>query len=194
MAVTLATTIYNYMGASTDTKPASCPIGSTFYETDTHKQYVTPDGGTTWVETQDLDALVLGAGAAIIGKVGIDQTTPGTTNRVDVGAALPAGTNALGKVGHDVTGIAHGRKAVAAAGTDEALAASTPAKYVIITANAKNTGTICVGGSGVDAAEDTRTGIPLSAGGSCGVPCDNLADIYIDATVSGEGVSFAYLT
>lgn len=35
--------------------------------------------------------------------VGIDQTTPGTTNRVDVGAALPAGTNLLGKVGIDQT-------------------------------------------------------------------------------------------
>ena len=41
---------------------------------------------------------VLGAGAAIIGKVGIDQTTPGTTNGVQVNAALPAGTNLIGSV------------------------------------------------------------------------------------------------
>jgi len=45
----------------------------------------------------------LAAGVALIGKVGIDQTTPGTTNRVDIGAALPAGTNLLGKVGIDQT-------------------------------------------------------------------------------------------
>ncbi|RJQ25520.1 MAG: hypothetical protein C4589_10990 [Peptococcaceae bacterium] len=40
----------------------------------------------------------LPAGANILGKVGIDQTTPGTTNRVDIGAALPAGGNNIGKV------------------------------------------------------------------------------------------------
>lgn len=39
------------------------------------------------------------AGANIIGKVGIDQTTPGTTNGVQVNAALPAGTNVIGTVG-----------------------------------------------------------------------------------------------
>lgn len=43
------------------------------------------------------------AGTAIIGKVGIDQTTPGTTNGVQVNAALPAGTNLMGKVGIDQT-------------------------------------------------------------------------------------------
>lgn len=40
----------------------------------------------------------LGAGSAIIGKVGIDQTTPGTTNGVQVNAALPTGTNSIGQV------------------------------------------------------------------------------------------------
>ena len=40
-----------------------------------------------------LPALV--AGSAIIGKVGIDQTTPGTTN----GVVINAGTNAIGSVG-----------------------------------------------------------------------------------------------
>jgi hypothetical protein len=38
------------------------------------------------------------AGSAIIGKVGIDQTTPGTTNGVQVNAALPAGANVIGGV------------------------------------------------------------------------------------------------
>lgn len=36
------------------------------------------------------------AGANLIGKVGFDQTTPGTTNGVQVNAALPAGTNTIG--------------------------------------------------------------------------------------------------
>ena len=45
----------------------------------------------------------LPAGTNLIGKVGIDQTTPGTTNGVQVNAALPAGTNLLGKTGSDQT-------------------------------------------------------------------------------------------
>jgi len=48
----------------------------------------------------------LPAGTNVIGKVGIDQTTPGTTNLVNIGtnggvainAALPAGTNVIGHV------------------------------------------------------------------------------------------------
>ncbi len=39
------------------------------------------------------------AGSAIVGKVGIDQTTPGTTNGVQVIAALPTGSNTIGDVG-----------------------------------------------------------------------------------------------
>lgn len=48
----------------------------------------------------------IAAGTAIIGKVGIDQTTPGTTNLVSIGtngtvainAALPTGANTIGAV------------------------------------------------------------------------------------------------
>jgi hypothetical protein len=48
------------------------------------------------VDVNSHSALV--AGSAIIGNVGIDQTTPGTTNGVVVTTALPAGTNAIGKL------------------------------------------------------------------------------------------------
>lgn len=47
--------------------------------------------------------VVLAAGNAIIGKVGIDQTTPGTTNAVQVIGTLPAGTAIIGKIGIDQT-------------------------------------------------------------------------------------------
>lgn len=40
----------------------------------------------------------LSAGSNLVGKVGIDQTTPGTTNGVQVNAALPIGTNSIGQV------------------------------------------------------------------------------------------------
>lgn len=48
------------------------------------------------VDIVTLPALV--ASSAIIGNVRIDQTTPGTTNGVQINAALPAGTNAIGKL------------------------------------------------------------------------------------------------
>ncbi len=52
------------------------------------------------------------ASSAIIGTVGIDQTTPGTTNGVQVNAPLPAGTNLLGSVkitnGTSVVGVIDG--------------------------------------------------------------------------------------
>jgi hypothetical protein len=61
------------------------------------------------VDVTRLSALV--AGSAIIGKVGIDQTTPGTTNLVSIGtngtvainAAIPTGSNVIGKVSIDQT-------------------------------------------------------------------------------------------
>lgn len=46
----------------------------------------------------DVDIASIAAGSNIIGRVGIDQTTPGTTNGVQINAALPAGTNAIGKL------------------------------------------------------------------------------------------------
>ena len=108
----LAIKTYKYTGLSSDTKPtiavhsgiAEPTPGSTFLATDTQTLYITHDG-TTWVlkdpygEVQAspttytlldrlkalLTGIVLAAGTAIIGKVGIDQTTPGTTNRIDIG-------------------------------------------------------------------------------------------------------------
>lgn len=41
--------------------------------------------------------------APVSGTVGIDQTTPGTTNGVQINAALPAGTALIGKTGIDQT-------------------------------------------------------------------------------------------
>lgn len=39
-----------YVGAAADTKPTSCPSGSTCYEYDTGALYTTYNGGTNWVE------------------------------------------------------------------------------------------------------------------------------------------------
>ena len=96
---------------------------------------------------------------------------------------------------HGVTGLADGRKVVAVAGTREPLvASSTPAKYVGITAETDNTGLIVIGGTSVVAALATRRGIPLNAGDTVSLDVDDLADVYLDSTVSGDGVTFTYET
>lgn len=122
----------------------------------------------------------LPVGANVIGKVSVDQATPGTTNKVIAG--------------HDKSGIGHGVETVDAVATAQPIAASTPAKVVIIQAQTDNTGAIAVGGAGVLATVATGTGVLLYAGDSITLEVDNLADVYIDATVQDEGVRFAYLS
>lgn len=93
-----------------------------------------------------------------------------------------------------VTGIGDGVKTVTTAGTDEALATTTACKKVIIQAQTDNTGIIAVGASGVDATVATGTGVALAAGEAIELEITDLADIYIDSTVNGEGVRYTYLT
>lgn len=49
MTVKMMEVIQNFIGLSTDPKPTSCPIGSTFYEYNTRSHYITYDGGTNWI-------------------------------------------------------------------------------------------------------------------------------------------------
>lgn len=109
-------------------------------------------------------------------------------------APLVAGTALIGKVDHSSTGIGHGVKTITSAGTDEALAGSTAAKWVTVQSQTDNTGWIAVGATGVDATEATGSGVLLDAGESITLPVDNLADVFIDATVNGEGVRYTYGT
>lgn len=95
-------------------------------------------------------------------------------------------------VRHDVTSVGHGVTTVTTAGTDVVLASSTKVKWVIVQAQTDNTGVIAVGASGVDATVATGTGVLLEAGDSINMLVDNLADIFIDSTVNGEGVRYTY--
>lgn len=89
--------------------------------------------------------------------------------------------------------IADGIKAVTTAGTAVALvSSSTLCRMVIIQARPENTGTIVVGASTVVAASGTRRGIALVPGQSVSLRVTDLANLYLDATVSGEGVSYVY--
>lgn len=114
------------------------------------------------------------------------------------GSPMPSGATAGDPI-HVATGgivastVGDNRKVVATAGTAVALAASTPIKEVTITAETDNTDIVVVGGSTVIAALLTRRGTPLYPGDSVTVASDNLAEVFVDALVSGEGVTFSYL-
>ena len=124
----------------------------------------------------------------------LDNAISGSEMQVDVVASLPAGTNAIGIVGHDITGGADGVTTVSSAGSHVALASSTACKKVDIQAQTDNTGLIAVGFDNVDATEATGTGIILYAGDTYSLEISNLNLIYIDSTVSGEGVRYTYFT
>jgi hypothetical protein len=104
------------------------------------------------------NAVQVTAGAAIIGKVGIDQTTPGTTNGVQVNAALPAGTNLMGKVGIDQT---------------------TPGTTNGVQVNAAlPAGTNIIGKAGIDQTTDiTTNGVEIAptAGSAAGITPNQIA-------------------
>lgn len=74
-----------------------------------------------------LTGIVLAAGNAIIGKVGIDQTTDGTTNRVNATDAGPAWTSARGVAGVRFT------SADQSAGVASVTSAPTSGQKLVIT-------------------------------------------------------------
>jgi len=89
--------------------------------------------------------------------------------------------------------VGDNRKTVTTPGTAVALASSTAIKEVTVTAELNNTGTLTVGGSTVVDAVATRRGTPLYPGDSFTIESDNLAEVFIDAEVGGDGVSYTYL-
>lgn len=141
------------------------------------------------ITNDSAEDVVMGRADPVTLRMLVDSTISGTiTGTV---AATQSGT---WNVGSNITGIANGRKTVTSAGTAEALAGSTSCKHVDITAETDNTGIVVVGGSGVIAALGTRQGTPLLAGDTYSIDIDNLADLFLDVTVSGDGVTFSYYT
>lgn len=87
-----------------------------------------------------------------------------------------------------------GRTIVPVAGTRVPLvASSTECSSVVITGENDNTGVIVVGGDTVVASAGQRRGHPLGAGASLTLAVNNLDSIYIDTTVGGDGVTYAYV-
>ena len=86
--------------------------------------------------------------------------------------------------------LASGDKAVAVAGTAEALAATQRVRSVTIVAKDNNTGRVYVGGADVSSSVNRgmQSGDVLTHTSASGWL--DLADIYVDASVSGEGVDY----
>lgn len=88
--------------------------------------------------------------------------------------------------------LVSGRKVVITAGTRVALGTVTQIRKIMITAEEDNTGVVVVGGSGVIAALATREGIPLWPTDTIILGVEEMGIIYLDATVSGDGITWLY--
>lgn len=161
---------------------------------------ITVDGTVTANLSATDNAVLDSIDSAVNGTLTVDGS--GSTQPVSgtVTANLGATDNAVldsidaSTASKYITGISDGRKTVTTGGTAEALASSTACKKVTITAETDNTGLVVVGGSSVVASLATRRGTPLYAGDSMEFDIDNLADVYLDVTVNGEGVTYTYYT
>ena len=134
-------------------------------------------------QRRDANTDIMYVGSSGVGTVGdpfIDSVTLAANSGTDIGDV-------------DVTSVAiptalyYGKKVVTSATTDETLA-STQAilSGVTIKAEASNTGIIYVGAEGVAAA----TGFELAAGEQLFLEIADLTTVWIDASVSGDGVTY----
>ncbi len=87
-----------------------------------------------------------------------------------------------------------GRQIITVAGTRVPLVyISSPAKKVIVQAEAVNLYPLTVGGPNVIHAQATRQGAALYAGDSITLEISDLNTIYLDGPYSGEGATFVYM-
>jgi hypothetical protein len=107
----------------------------------------------------------------------IDNAVSGNEMQVDI---VSSGDMAV------PTGLGHGT--VNVTGTAAAIAGATACKYVVIRAKDANTGVVSVGGTGVT----TGSGYFLNAGDSITLWIDDLAEVFVVSTVSGDDVDYTY--
>jgi len=116
--------------------------------------------------------------------------------QVDV-TSISAGTNVIGKVGHDITGLASDDNPTVGTSAEQLITdgvdGATACKRVDIMAHPSNTGYIWVGDSAVSV-DGLNGGIRLSPGDFYSMDIDNTGDIYVIATVDTENVCYNYFT
>lgn len=130
------------------------------------------------VATDEIAGVKFQRNKLIIGADGVNDGDVAKTNPMPVYKAF--GT------------IVDGQKVVTTAATAVALGISTAIKRIYVQAETDNTGIIVIGSSTVVASLSTRRGIALNAGDSIVIEIDDLADLYIDSSVNGDGVTFTY--
>lgn len=123
------------------------------------------------------------AGVAPVDAIAGLKVDLGADNDVTItSTVIPTGAGTVGDI----------RKVVAVAGTAEQLAAQA-CKYLYIIAETDNTGIISLGTSTTLAAEGSQRGIILYAGQSTGkIEISNTNLLYVNSTVNGDGISYAY--
>jgi hypothetical protein len=142
-----------------------------------------PVSGTFWQATQPVSlASVPSHNVTNAGTFAVQAAQSGTWN---VGTVTSISNN-VNTVEVAPTTILNGKKTVTTAGTRVILASSTACKSVTIKALSSNTGTIYVGDSTVA----STNGLELLAGDAVSLDIANLNTVNIDASVSGEGVTY----
>lgn len=184
-------TVYPRSNWPASVDPSGTPLGSS-----TTSASVGATGATTFSGlTEGQEYVAYQASPDRYVRFRVDHGLGTSTDDPEIVSGTVAVSSVAGTVSVDSTPttLDEGRKIVTTAGTRVALAASTACKHVLITAETDNTGIVVVGSAaGVIAALATREGTPLAAGKSVSIDIDNLADIGLDSTVSGDGVTFIY--
>lgn len=102
-----------------------------------------------------------------------------------------AGPLGFAITGENLSMLGSGIKTVTTAGTAEKLvAAHTASAFVVITALPSNTKYVAIGDSNVKAS--TYRGIALDIGEKFGFSAKQIEGVYVDVTVSGEGVAYQF--
>jgi len=152
----------------------------------------TASAGEVAVKVVNPDGSNISAGGG--GTTTVEQTTHDDLNanaNIQVGDADAAKANPV-PMADATTSISQGAKTVTTAGTAEAIvASSTPAKFILVTANSGNTGVVAIGGSGILAASN---GGKLKAEQTVMLPVPDwdLQNMYLDVSTNGDGITFTY--
>ena len=142
--------------------------------------------GTFWQATQPVSLASVPSHAVTNAGTFATQAAQSGTWNIGTVTTLTGITNNVNTVEVAPTTILNGNKNVTTAGTRVTLASSTSCKSVTIKAKIANTGTIYVG----DTSVSSSNGFALAAGETVSLDIANLNTVNLDASVSGEGVTY----
>ena len=202
--------IPNVIGTDANTGPSKCiSIGGTSQSNGHIQEIRVNNNGELMV---DITSATTGASGATVpfkidsvayntGDVGIMakvvcSDTLATLTNVTNGeiSSLQVDTQGALYTTHGVTGGGQGIKVTTGAGNHIVLGGDVACKKIDIQAQTDNTGLIAVGFNNVDVTEASGDGIILYAGDTYSLEVNNLNLIYIDSTVTGDGVRYTYFT